>query len=208
MCLVPTVMFSSFLYTGMSWNMVLKHFARIGVSHTIWLTLTTSFVLLDEAIGTCSGDDASGRSECLRNGHLWEGFDISGHIFLLTYCILVLTEETAGIRWEVWSLYEDMWMQEHQVVNKMSDERKEQLLILHRLSTWPVSLLELLATAQVILWTVMLTTTSLFFHSVFEKLLGFVLGCLAWYLTYGWLYGRPYTPCKPSEGHLHPGRLT
>lgn len=207
MCLVPTVMFTSFLYTGMRWTMVLKHFARVAVSHVIWFILTTSFVLLDEVVGTCNGNENSGRSECKRDGHMWEGFDISGHIFLLTYCILVLTEETAGIRWEVWSLYEDVWLREHQVVDKMSNNRKEQLLTLHRISTWPVSLLELLAMAEVLLWTVVVTTTSLFFHSILEKLLGFALAFLAWYITYEWLYGRPYVPCKPSEGHLHPAGL-
>jgi hypothetical protein len=30
---------------------------------------------------------------CLKAGHFWNGFDISGHVFILIYSSLVLIEE-------------------------------------------------------------------------------------------------------------------
>ena len=208
LCLVPTVVFTSFLYTGVEWTLMFRHLGRILVSHLIWYFFTMSFVLLEDNLpGVCEEASITTRSECLTNRHEWNGFNISGHIFLLSYCIFVLTEECDNIRKDIWLKYEQMWDLERKVVEKLPEKKKSSLLYLYRMVSWVVELLELLATAEILLWTFMIATTSLYFHSIWEKLPALVLGYFAWLVTYNWLYGRShYFPCKPNEGILHPRR--
>ena len=201
-------MVTSFLYSGFNLREVLRHFARLGVAHLIWMSVTSLFVIIDSYTGVCEDNDSIlERSDCIKRGHFWSGFDISGHIFLLTYCVFVLTEECANIKLEVWDEYQGVLHFENRVVNKLSDKTKELLPQVHRLVGYFIDKLELLALTEVLLWMVMLTATSLYFHSFTEKILGYAFGLLSWYLTYGLLYGSArYLPCRPEEGLLHPLR--
>lgn len=205
-CVLPSVLFTSFLYSALKWRLVVKHFGRVAVAHVIWYTMTNFFVLLDSLVGVCSEETVMGRSDCFRRGHSWIGFDISGHVFLLTYCIYILTEECANIRLEVWQEYNVILLSEHHVVGKLTAKQKQVLPQLHQMASWLIEPLELLATAEILLWTFMVLLTSLYFHSFLEKLLGFALGYMTWYFTYRWLFGRPFMPSKPEEGLLHPMR--
>lgn len=207
-CIVPIVMVTSFLYSGFDLKVVLQHFGRLGVAHLIWMSFTTLFVVIDGYTGVCTGnEDVVDRSECIKRGHYWYGFDISGHIFLLTYCIYVITEESANIKLEIWDEYEGALHFENRVVDKFNQKTKQLLPQVHRLVSYFIDKLELLAMTEVLLWMVMVIATSLYFHSFAEKLLGYMFGLLAWYLTYGLLYGRSrFLPCKPEEGILHPLR--
>ena len=205
--LLPTVLITSILYTAaMDWKMVARHMGRLAVSHAIWYFVTSFFVAVDSAIGTCADETTTERYTCLKSGHRWYGFDISGHVFLLTYCVCVLTEECAGIAAEVWSHY-TVLLQEPKVVNKLPEEDLEQLRRWHKKAEWLVKVLELLATVEVVLMAVMMCATALYFHTFVEKLLGYAFGLTSWYLTYRWLYGKPYCPARPEEGILNPLRF-
>ena len=207
-CIVPTVLITSFLYSGFNFRVILRHFARIGIAHLVWMSVTTLFVVVDSYTGVCAeNEDILERSECIKRGHYWAGFDISGHVFLLTYYIYVITEECANIKLEVWDEYDSALHYENRVVDKLNDGTKQILPQMHRLTGFFVDKLELLALTEILLWMVMVIATSLYFHSFAEKILGYVFGLLAWYLTYGLMYGRThYLPCKPEEGILHPLR--
>lgn len=207
-CIFPTVLITSFLYSGLNFRVVLRHFARLGIAHLIWLSVTTLFVMIDSYTGVCAeNEDILERSVCIKRGLYWSGFDISGHIFLLTYCIYVITEECANIKLEIWDEYNGALHFENRVVDKLTDSAKEILPQMHRLTSYFIDKVEILALTEILLWIVMVTATSLYFHSFAEKILGYVLGLLAWYLTYRLLYGTSaYLPCKPEEGVLHPLR--
>ena len=209
-CVVPTVLVTSFLYSGLNFRVILRHFGRLGVAHLIWMCITSLFVLIDSYTGVCSNDVSEGileRSECIKQGHRWAGFDISGHVFLLTYCIYVITEECANIKLEVWGEYDGALLFENRIVDKLTDNVKQMLPQAHRLSSYLVDKLEILALTEILLWTVMVTATSLYFHSFAEKVLGYLFGVVSWYVTYRLLYGRSaYVPCTPDEGMLHPLR--
>ena len=204
LCLCPSVMLTAFLYTGLDWRAALQHLARLLVAHCIWYCTTSVFVLVDSAVGTCEGNSESSRSACIRRGHTWTGFDISGHVFLLTYCVFALTEEAASLRAEVWNEYEASVQRERHRLHKQPN-LENLLLWLHQLCSPFSRCLELLAAALVLLWTVMAGMTCLYFHSFPEKMVGFACSYLAWYLTYCKLYSVwPYTPSKPEEALLHP----
>lgn len=147
----------------------------------------------------------TGRSECIRGGHSWLGFDISGHVFLLTYCIYVITEECANIKLEVWYEYPEAITQENAVTDKLNQRRKDTLLLLHKIGSFFVEPLELFCLALMLIWVVMVGSTSLYFHTFVEKLLGYLIAFLCWYGTYSLLYSRkPFLPSRPDEGCLHP----
>ena len=206
--LLPTVFITAALFTALNWKRLLQHMSRLAVSHIIWYTVTRFFVAVDTATGTCADETTTERYTCLKSGQEWYGFDISGHVFLLTYCIYVLSEECDGIKAEIWNRY-PILLQEHEIVNKLqlSVEDRELLPLWHKKATWFVKFLELLATAEVILMAVMTSATAFYFHTFVEKLLGYIFGLAAWFLTYRCLYGKPYCPSRPEEGILNPARF-
>ena len=205
MCVAPTVILTSVLYTGMNAWAVLRHVSRVGVAHVIWYTMTSLFQYIHKLSGECSNDSISTPRMCVKQGNEWIGVDISGHVFLLIYCILLITEETAGIKMEVWREYNGTLLSQERVVNKLSSSIRQVLPELHRLATLLVTLLELLATAEILLWGFMLCTTSLYFHDLVEKLLGVVIACALWYLTYRVVYGYSrWVPGRPGDEILNP----
>ena len=204
-CVIPTVLLTSALYTGLNKWAMLRHMSRVGVAHTIWYLMTSLFERIDRMSGECSDSSVTTPRACIKQGHDWLGFDISGHVFLLTYCILILTEEMAGIKMEVWQEYNGTLLEQKRVVSKLSKQVIQLLPELHRFTTLAVSLLEFLATAEMLLWSFMLCTTSLYFHNFIEKLLGAIIGCGMWFITYRLLYGSSrWAPLGPGEGLLHP----
>ena len=170
---LPTILIMSVLYTtAMDWKTVAKHMVHLTVAHIIWYLVTTFFVVVNIVTGTCTDETVTEHYTCLKSGHQWYSLDMSGHVFLLTYYICVLTEECAAIKAEVSNLHYIVLFQEDKVTN------------------WLVKLLELLATVEIILMTMMLCATAFCFHTFVEKLLGYVFGLASWYLTYRWLYGK------------------
>ena len=205
LCLGPSVMLTAFIYSALQWRQVLYHFSRLLVAHCIWLSATQAFIFLDSAVGVCSDGSDKDRTDCLQGEGSWEGFDISGHVFLLTYCVYVLTEEVAGLKWEVWSEFDGSLELEHTAMDKLG-KASEILPHIHFLCSPLAAGLELFAAALMTLWITMTIITSLYFHSVTEKLLGGVCGWLGWLLTYGCVYGKAYMPRRPEQGLLHPLR--
>ena len=191
LCLLPTVTLSASLYTRLRPREVLGHLARLVVAHCIWFLVTNAFVYVDSSVGACSDGSGRNRRECVWGKANWHGFDISGHVFLLTYCVYVLTEEVAGLRWGRYKVPRRgkklIWVQ-------------KTLPQMHQISC----ALELFAAALMVVWIAMTITTSLYFHSLPEKIVGALVSFIAWLLTYGWLYGRKHTPPKPPHSILNP----
>ena len=60
------------------------------------------------------------REACIAGGHLWRGFDLSGHCFLLIFCNLVMHEEgKAYLGWE--KIKDFLRNEEHKRVNDDSN---------------------------------------------------------------------------------------
>ena len=204
--LVITVSITSALYSGLNWRAMLRHLARILISHIIWFSVTSLIVILDSYVGRCDEEAITDYRMCKKGGHTWTGFDISGHIFLLSYCIFVISEEAANIKLEVWNEYNGTLLMEHRVLAK-NRNLKQWLENLHKVASYIVQPLELYGLALVSVWGVMATVTSLYFHTFVEKLIGYLLAVGAWYITYKRLYGNTwYGPCKPNYGLFHPIR--
>lgn len=199
--LLPMVALSSYVYEKAIKMDVLKNLLRVAVAHAIWYVLTTAFVLLDHAVGTCANAAYEYKHECHKSGSLWHGFDISGHTFLLSYCILIVTEEAIPVRHNV-------WQQAGNIISNMGEPIQLQQAY-YKIS--PVmGVLRLYGVVLILLSALMTLTTNLYFHTMPEKSLGFIIAVLCWYVTYHYMYGATWLLPQPdytmkklfSEKHL------
>lgn len=209
MWMFVTISITAALYCAFVVRDVLKHLGRIAVGHAVWFSITTIIEVLDNRVGECSTEGILTAKACARGGHKWVGFDISGHIFLLSYCIFIITEEASNIRTEVWQQYIGTLESEQKILSKSGKELKAWLANVHHTASSLVDALKLFALIFLLIWSGMSLTTSLYFHTFAEKLLGLLISVVMWYVTYGLLYGRSrYLPSRPEDGILHPARHT
>ena len=188
--LLPVVTLSSYVYEKASKMDVLKNLLRVAVAHAIWYVLTTVFVLLDHAVGTCSNAAYEYRRECHKSGSLWYGFDISGHTFLLSYCILIITEEAIPVSHYV-------WQQAGNIISSISESI--QLQKTYHIISPIMSILRLYGVILILLSTLMILTTNLYFHTMPEKSLGFIIAVVCWYITYHHMYGAIWLLPQPDH---------
>ena len=199
--LLPLVALSSYVYEKTSRMDALKNLFRVAVAHVMWYIFTTIFVLLDHAVGTCSNLAYEHRRECHKNGSLWYGFDISGHTFLLSYCILIITEESIPVS-------QTVWKQAGNIISSISEPIHLQE-VYDKISL-VMSILRLYGVVLILLCTLMTLTTNLYFHTIPEKVLGFIIAVFCWYVTYCYIYGAAWFIPQPdhttkrlfSEKHL------
>ncbi|KAK4314959.1 hypothetical protein Pmani_013785 [Petrolisthes manimaculis] len=166
-----------------------------------------------------------GKRECFKHkGHTYHSFDISGHSYLLIYCVLVLMEESKSV------LY---YLQLGQYLrgappeagkstgNNNSDFRKpswtqpkwmepssegdaELLRWLHPLVSPFLTAAFLFMVFLALLWDFMLIITTIYYHTFPEKVLGTGLAVGMWYLVYGIIFPRMinwrfFTPHKTTQ---------
>lgn len=206
LCIAPVVVMASVLYTGANMVAVLRHCARLGVSHVLWFSLTSLFNSVNKRIGECSDQQFSNRGVCLRHGAEWDGLDISGHVFLLTYCILVITEEVSCVGAKLWHKYGELLASEKSRMTKES--RTSILLEVYAYASFLIPVLRLIATLEMFVWFIMVISTSCnFFHTFAEKIIGFGVSILSWFVTYKVWYGSKWAPSKPEDGILNPMKI-
>ncbi|XP_015685231.1 fat storage-inducing transmembrane protein 2 [Protobothrops mucrosquamatus] len=164
---------------------VLVRLFSLLVGTIIWYTGTRTFLFIQDFTGGCYKSSSlavvlqelSSELQCLQAGGIWQQFDISGHSFLLSYCVLMILEEMA-------------------VMPSVKFFRGS------RLHTMVNSLFFALACLTFI-WLFMLLTTALYFHNFWDKFFGTFFGLSAWYGTYGFWYMSPFSPGLPPQRTLY-----
>ncbi|XP_040050494.1 acyl-coenzyme A diphosphatase FITM2 [Gasterosteus aculeatus] len=162
-----------------------RRLLSLAVATIIWYACTEAFFYVEDVTGSCFETDGAdvvireftSKVGCRRAGYQWQGYDISGHSFILAYSSLFIIEETAPMTF----------------------------LKTAGLSALPRMVLNLLYVALnliVIVWVWMFACTSVYFHDPSHKLLGTVCGLLGWYLTYRVWYLKPWSPGLPPRCHL------
>lgn len=143
---------------------------------------------------------------CLKAGHFWSGFDISGHVFILIYSSLVLIEESRPIvGWD--NIKEHLRLEDHNrktqesssSMNPLRNLNSEEISTLRQLYqkyTPIIKLLFVAITVLQLLWDVMLVCTMLYYHRMVEKVVGGVIAIITWYFTYHAWY--PYKTILPD----------
>jgi len=194
---------------------VRRHFIRLILATCMWFFFTKSFVYVEETYGYCGkASNRSTRKQCLAKGSTWHGFSISGHVFILIYCTLIIMEEAkALIGWE--AIKNHLQNEEHnRNKSKGSDDdtaatplhmlTQEQLDIVrekYEKFTPYVRMCFIGMTVLAVIWDVMLVATTIYFHNTPEKFVASVISVLIWFFTYRFLYHNQFlTMCLPGEG--------
>uniref|UniRef100_UPI00358F39C3 acyl-coenzyme A diphosphatase FITM2-like n=1 Tax=Myxine glutinosa TaxID=7769 RepID=UPI00358F39C3 len=163
----------------------LNSLLRMVLGTAVWFLFTNAFIYVENSFGTCSLETVklpaiTSRAACeIVHNRVWNGFDISGHAFLLTYCMLV-------IRSELFASHDNAsnyW-----------------LLVLNQALV--IALLCLMC-----LWLWMLTWTLLYFHIWSHLIVGATFAFLAWGVTYGLWFGRTCAPVAPWDVQPEPTRI-
>ncbi|XP_068453271.1 acyl-coenzyme A diphosphatase FITM2 isoform X2 [Clinocottus analis] len=95
------------LLSNSSFNRSVSFLSRrllsLAVATTIWYVCTKTFFYIEDATGSCFETDGgemvktelTTKVSCRQAGFHWNGYDISGHSFILAYSALFIIEETA-----------------------------------------------------------------------------------------------------------------
>ncbi|XP_054465477.1 acyl-coenzyme A diphosphatase FITM2 [Anoplopoma fimbria] len=161
-----------------------RRLLSLAVATTIWYVFTETFFYIEDATGSCFETDGidvinkefTSKVSCRRAGYQWDGYDISGHSFILAYSALFIIEETAPMAFL-------------------------KTASLSALTKTVLNLLYVALNLIVIVWVWMFACTSVYFHDPSHKLLGTICGLLGWYLTYRVWYLKPFSPGLPPQRH-------
>ncbi|XP_062543783.1 acyl-coenzyme A diphosphatase FITM2 [Armigeres subalbatus] len=192
-------------------RLVRNHLPRLGIATGFWFVWTKLFNLIESSYGRCSVRGFDSKSGCLKAGHLWNGFDISGHAFILIYSSLILMEEARSIiGWE--SIKEHLRNEEHnrtkqdstQTTNPLKNLKDDDLKALKYFYTRFTPTIRLLfvgMTMLQLLWDIMLVGTMLYYHRMVEKVLSGIIAILTWFITYrAWYPASSLLPDPVGKG--------
>lgn len=210
--LIPFVVFTTYIYCcGQKRRIIKDHILRICIATFFWWFWTTLFNVIEASFGRCGHKSFSTKGTCLQAGHVWNGFDVSGHTFILIYGSLFLIEETRCIEnWD--SIKEHLRLENHyrsakesqqnlNPLRNLSDKEINELQFNYTKYTPYIRGLFITITLFQLLWDVMLVCTMLYYHIMVEKFLGGVVAVLTWYLTYRVWYCHPKLfPKLPGDG--------
>lgn len=147
-----------------------KPLLRMLLMTLYWYVCTHLFEWLENFTGSCSNTGHSTKRLCIREGHAWLGFDLSGHCFLMVHCLLFINEEARVLRG----------------IAKKLDDKDSMSNSIATMSTYRLLLrltVSILACLHV-LWEVTLVITALYYHTTIQKLFACILGAGGWYIVY------------------------
>lgn len=181
-------------------KLIKEHLPRILIATAFWFVWTKLFNLIETSYGRCNVKNFDTKISCLKGGHFWNGFDISGHAFILIYSSLVLIEEARPIiGWEY--IKEHLRNEEHnRITNEdastnplriLDDAELKKTRDLYEKYTPYIRVLFVSITALQLLWDVMLVCTMLYYHKMIEKVLSGIFAILTWFFTYRAWYPTP-----------------
>lgn len=213
--LVPYLLLTSYVYCCGNKDKIMKfHFPRIVIATGAWFFWTKSFNIIEATFGRCNVKSFYTKESCLKNGFMWNGFDISGHSFILIYGSLVLIEECRSImNWE--SIKDFLRNEEHarntrenqdisNYTNPLRNLSNRDLMIIkesYEKLTPYIRILFIGITLLQLLWDVMLVMTMMYYHIMIEKFVGGSIAILTWFATYRfWYKMSDVPPSLPGEG--------
>lgn len=209
---VPFILMTSYTTCCGKRNRILNgHLTRVAIATLFWYAWTGFFNYIENSYGKCIPKNYTSKQLCLEKGHFWNGFDISGHCFILIYSSLILIEEARAIIG--WEGIKD-FIRDEDYARSINDKtiRTNPLRYLetsdfatlkrsYEKFTPYVRMLFVAMTFLQLLWDVMLLCTLMYYHIMVEKFISGAIAILTWYATYRAWYKLPkYFPNLPGEG--------
>lgn len=209
---VPYVLLTSYTTCcGKRRLIVTAHLTRLAVATAFWYIWVSVFNAIETNYGRCNVKTYDNKRSCLQQGHFWNGFDLSGHCFILIYSSLVMIEEAKAINgWERIKDYirdekyarsiDDKSLSVNPLKNISTDELNILKMCYENFTPYVRAFLIGIAMLQ-LLWDVMLVSTILYYHIMVEKFISGVIAILTWFVTYRVWYTIPnILPNLPGEG--------
>ncbi|KAF3860866.1 hypothetical protein F7725_001121 [Dissostichus mawsoni] len=92
--LTPFLLLSNSSFSR-SVSFLCRRLLSLAVATAVWYAFTETFFYIEDATGSCYETDALDvvnkefvtKASCRRAGFLWDGYDISGHSFILAYSL-------------------------------------------------------------------------------------------------------------------------
>ena len=188
--LIPFISFTSSVYTSLNPFAILKHLSRMVVAACGWYFWVNLFVYIEELTGFCEEETLISKMSGYQEGFYWNGFDISGQCFLLTYSALVISEELQPkLYWP--SIMSPVVQTSPENINRFQHRN------IARLVTPLVEVFSFFAGLLLILWEFMLVFTTIYFHTFYQKVLGALIAIFTWYITYRVWYHDALSPGMP-----------
>lgn len=209
----PYLCLTSFVLCCGDYKKIIRHhLPRIIIATGFWFIWTKFFNIIENSYGRCNAKGFDSKSGCLKAGHLWHGFDISGHAFILIYSSLVLIEEARPINnWDTIKVH--LMNEEHNrklsespigdinPLRNLKTDQIETLKCLYEKYTPAIKALFVGMTFLQLLWDVMLVCTMLYYHKMIEKVLSGIFAILTWYFTYrAWYPHATLLPDAAGKG--------
>ncbi|KAH3770484.1 acyl-coenzyme A diphosphatase FITM2-like [Dreissena polymorpha] len=182
-----------------------KHLPRMFLAAAWWYVMTSTFSYVDSVFGTCSISSLRTKSDCLKAGRAWLGFDLSGHVFLLIHNLLTISEEVKSFK--AW-IQLDLLLREEDLANKKNLSEKqvsEARNSYKRLTPW-IKLCILLLTFWMIFCEFMLIISVVYrFHTMTQKIGAAFVAVGCWFVTYRVLLESKmeFAPGQPGQSVLN-----
>lgn len=201
---------------------MLRHFARLAIGTLVWFLWTNLFSMIETSTGQCITKDAAllsvkGRKTCVSKGGKWTSFDISGHAFLLMWCVFFITEEARCIiGWD--GIKEFIRHEEHNrgrvaqygasapdtfeetPLKHLENEEFEELKQNYGKFDVIAKVILIGLTVLTCLWDIMIVATALYFHVMIEKVIAGLIAAFMWYIMYNGFYTMDISPGLPGSG--------
>lgn len=198
---VPFVLMTSVVYTGFNKFYIRNNIARLVVATAMWFVFTTIFDQIDQKTGKCMLSKIKTKHECKSKNHEWlNGFDISGHTFILMHALFLMLEEVKVFnKWEeLRRKLEDMARR-----NEFPTPSSEKAHYYYQLLTPYIKANFVVMAALTLLWEIMLLSTFLYFHTFLHKVIAASFAVIVWFCTYRvWYSSRDMfmSPGMPGNG--------
>ncbi|CAF1205700.1 unnamed protein product [Adineta ricciae] len=194
--LIPFV-YLTLITTHNQYQIITRHLSRLFVATSIWFIVTTLFARFEELTGMCKHEDlrSASRRACVKGGHEWqEGYDLSGHTFLLLYALLIINEEVKSYD-KGTKKVDQASSAANAKGDALSEVKHEYLQIISKV----IRLNYVALAALTILWEFMLLSTALYFHYTLHKIFAAMIAVFFWYITYYVWYRLENSPLlRPS----------
>lgn len=194
------VTLTSFVYTAGRKEQMRSHLFRLLVASVFWFSWTHLFRLIEYFYGECSQNHLKNRRICIQQGYRWDGFDISGHTFILIFCNMCIAEEVRIMDdWHRLGMIVDS--DENPQMTSLSLAEINRMRFSYRSYTVLIKLIVMLLSLLSILWDFMLVMTILYFHTLPTKALAMMISLFSWFISYKVCYQlKNAYPGPPGKG--------
>ncbi|CAI4225224.1 unnamed protein product [Auanema sp. JU1783] len=149
---------------------------RLGIATVCWYSVTTIFHKVLERTSFCHGALNVSRDKCRQSNGVWTpGLDISGHIFLMVYSMLIIHEEAKSFK--CWNQ-----LSKHNAYEGASGKA----VFAERTKNTSYSFLALAVLLSVWLWQI--TISCIYYHIWYDKVFAAIIAIICWFTTYNGIY--------------------